>query len=272
VVAVTSTAPGEPITVLNYQFGGSLPPSAEAFFVFMEARETLRQRKEDLRLPFPWTSDPVLSSKRFTNVKREDDATTRWMRLHWTGPNAAAADIGETIFNCALFRYFGTPELAAQLTWVRDAWRPGEVVRAALQLRARGKHAFTRAYCKPHYNSESTDAGQGFKVYEKICFKYLESLWQARHELTRVATETRSWKALVDELRCGKSNIVGFGGVGFMAKEIVCDAMHCPALLHLIKDRNLWCPCGPGESSLSIYLSLLLSLPLVLHPRGRGKV
>jgi len=245
-VAVTSMVPGEPDTVVNHEFGGSLPPAAGAFFSFMEARENLRKRKEDLRLPFPWTDDPILSSKRFTNVKREDDATTRWMRLHWTGPNAANADVGETIFNCALFRYFGTPELAARLTWVRDAWCPGEVVLQAVKLRATGHHAFTRAYCKPHYNSESTDAKQGFKAYEKICFKYLDSLWKARHELTRVAIETRSWKALVDELRCGKSNIVGFGGVGFMAKEVICDAMQCPALMHLIDDRNLWCPCGPG--------------------------
>lgn len=246
-VAVTSMVPGEPDVVVNHEFGGSLPAAAGAFFSFMEARENLRKRKEDLRLPFPWTDDPVLSSKRFTNVKREDDATTRWMRLHWTGPNAASADVGETIFNCALFRYFGTPELAARLTWVKDTWCPSEVVHQALQLRATGHHAFTRAYCKPHYNSESTDAKQGFKAYEKICFKYLDSLWKARHELTRVATETRSWKALVDELRCGKSNIVGFGGVGFMAKEVVCDAMQCPALVDLIDDRNLWCPCGPGK-------------------------
>jgi len=30
-----------------------------------------------------------------------------------------------------------------------------------------------------------------------------------------------------------------------MAKEILVDAMHTPALPGIV-DRNSWCPCGPG--------------------------
>jgi len=130
-----------------------------------------------------------------------------------------------------------------------------------------------------------------------LVFRYLTSLWEARHTITEVARRTRSWKAVVGLMRGGgsddgdggisdddgyelgeaasraaepetrsrKSNrastlaaaptavpappppvIKGFGGVGFMAKEAVLDAMHTPALAGLFTDRDAWCPCGPG--------------------------
>jgi hypothetical protein len=50
--------------------------------------------------------------------------------------------------------------------------------------------------------------------------------------------------------------ILGFGGTGFMAKEVVMDALHTPATAALlIQDRDEWCPCGPG-----IYMYILLIL------------
>mmetsp|Transcript_34561 Transcript_34561/g.78145 ORF Transcript_34561/g.78145 Transcript_34561/m.78145 type:complete len:526 (-) Transcript_34561:139-1716(-) len=228
-----------------FSFGGTPPtgPSG-AFFDFIRERERVRERK-DRGEDMPWTQDVILKAHKFTNVKREDDATTRWMRTHWTGPNAEGAGVGEVIFNCALFRYFGTPELAERVGWVKGEWRPREMARAALELRAAGKHCFTRAYCKPHYNSETNDPRKAYASYTKVA-KYLTSLWSARHELTRIAQETRSWRRLIDELRGGKSKISGFGGTGFMAKEVMLDALSTPQLSSLIEDRDEWCPCGPG--------------------------
>lgn len=157
----------------------------------MQERERIRVAKEEKKTPFPWTENPVLRNHKFTNVKREDDRTTRWMRKHWTSPHAADADIGEVLFNCALFRYFGKEGgLAEKVHWVHNQWRPEEVVRTALDVRATGQHCFTSAYCKPHYNAEG-EASQGFKVYEKICHRYLTSLWHGRNALTKVAKETR---------------------------------------------------------------------------------
>ena len=66
--------------------------------------------------------------------------------------------------------------------------------------------------------------------------------------LSTIARETRSWRTIVDEIRSGKrSGIVGFNGSGFIAKELLLDAMHTPAQgLSTITDRNEWCPIGPG--------------------------
>src|SRR5271155_3462077 len=95
------------------------------FFQFMTAREQLRIKKETGSL-WPWSSDPILNTYKFTNVKREHDRTTRWMREHWTGPNERSGS-GEIIFNCALFRYFGTSEFAAAIGW-QNHWDEANVI------------------------------------------------------------------------------------------------------------------------------------------------
>jgi len=241
-VRLDSNAPAQVL------FFGGMPPESRRnlFFDMMREREHIRRQKE-AGAPFPWTANPVFMSYKFTNVKRENDATTRWMREHWTGPNVGTSDFGTVIFNCAMFRYFGTTALGERLTWAGASFVPGDVVRAAVSVRRTGTHAFTRAYCRPHFNSEVTSPGQGAKCYQKIAHRYLASLWGARHALTAVAHETRSWRRLVEELRGGQAGISGFGGTGFMAKEAVLDAMHSsPEFLATIDDRNEWCPCGPG--------------------------
>ena len=37
----------------------------------------------------------------------------------------------------------------------------------------------------------------------------------------------------------------GFGGTGFMTKEVLQDTIHTPVLRDAV-DRNDWCPAGPG--------------------------
>lgn len=62
-----------------------------------------------------------------------------------------------------------------------------------------------------------------------------------RHELAEIATSTRSWRATAHRLGA----LPGFGGTGFMAKEVLQDVMQTPVLAHAV-DRNTWCPAGPG--------------------------
>ena len=111
-------------------------------------------------------------------MKREHDATTAWMREFWTGPNASAgADVGTTVFNCALFRYYGTIELAERIAWVTDAttatggaggWDPEAVVAACVGLRAAGFHCFSRGYCRPHRNGEHGGGAGTLALYRKV--------------------------------------------------------------------------------------------------------
>lgn len=54
---------------------GNLPPR-DALLAFASERESIRRRKEAGE-PWPYTSDPTLNRFSFTNVRREDDKTTR---------------------------------------------------------------------------------------------------------------------------------------------------------------------------------------------------
>jgi len=189
------------------------------FLDFMVKREAVRQRRSTGSPP-PWSDDWILNSFKFTNVKREHDATTRWMRENWTA-DRRDADAGQTIFNCALFRYFGTVAMGQRLQWVSSSFDPEDVLRLAVEVRASGLHVFTPAYCKPHFNSEG-NFEQAVSVYEKVCYRYLNSLWRARKTLSDVATRTRSWKALVSELRTNVTHCSGSA----------CSLSFNPLLLH----------------------------------------
>jgi len=205
--------------------------TAAAFFRFMQARERIRLEKGAGK-PWPWSDDPILNTFKFTNVKREHDRTTRWMREHWTGPNEAAP-AGEIIFNCALFRYFGTIEFGEAVGWRKD-WEPDEVIAIASKRASGGLRVFTGAYIIP------TLGNRGPK-YEAICRHVLTPLWAKRIELGDLATATRSWRSVGEQLM----KLPGFGGNGFMAKETLQDVMHTWVLKDAV-DRNSWCPAGPG--------------------------
>lgn len=209
----------------------AVPVGAGRFFALMIERERIRLRKEAGE-PWPWSSDEIFRTYKFTNVKREHDRTTRWMRTHWTGPNEDRPP-GEIIFNCALFRYFGTTEFAEALGWQRR-YDPGRVISTAEKQRRDGKRVFTGAYIIP-------SLGERGAKHEAVAKLVLGPLWDARQKLADIARTTRSWAAVGRRLR----ELPGFGGTGFMAKETLQDVMHTPVLCNAA-DRNTWCPVGPG--------------------------
>jgi hypothetical protein len=56
----------------------NLPPRHDLIVAYASERWRIYQRKEAGQ-PWPWTADPILrDAGSFTNVRREDDATTRW--------------------------------------------------------------------------------------------------------------------------------------------------------------------------------------------------
>ena len=201
------------------------------FFEFMAKREALRLKKES-GAPWPWSDDEILNTYKFTNVKREHDRTTRWMREFWTNPNASRP-AGEIIFNCALFRYFGTTDFAAAVQWQRQ-WSPQRAITIARQRMNSQQRVFTGAYIIP-------TLGERKPKCEVVCERILSPLWVRRDQLAEVAISTSSWRKTGELLM----QLPGFGGTGFMAKETLQDVMQTPVLRNAT-DRNIWCPAGPG--------------------------
>jgi len=204
---------------------------AKRFFDFMESRERIRLKKERGEA-WPWCDDPILREFKFTNVKREHDRTTVWMRKNWTGPNTSDSD-GNIIFNCALFRYFGTIRCAQIVGW-QKSWKPDAAITRIETALSCGESIFTGAYIIPTLGKKSPK-------HRVIVNEVLTPLWKVREEIGLLARSTKSWRIVGERLM----TLPGFGGTGFLAKEVLQDVLHTPVLNDAF-DRNSWCPIGPG--------------------------
>lgn len=201
------------------------------FFAYMNERERIRLKKES-GAPWPWTDDPILRSFSFTNVDREDDKTTRWLRQNWTVPNEHKP-LDVQLMNIATFRYFCTIEFATALGY-QDEFQPEKIKALAKSMKARGLKVFTGAFV-------ITNQGISAPKEEVVVDIFLKGLHDVRHKVIEVAQTTKSWEKTADVVRA----VQGYGGSGFMAKELLVDCYHTPILRGCV-DRNTWTPAGPG--------------------------
>jgi hypothetical protein len=205
----------------------------QKFVYYLHMREKIRLQKEAEK-PKPWTKDPILQNYKFTNVLREHDRTTRWMRDHWTGPNREQP-LHLQLYNCGFFRYFGTISFARSVGWM-PSYMPDFVIKEARDRMIRGEKVFTGAYI-------ITNQGIALPKEEVVMNIFMKHLWEKSKVLAKIAVETRSWEKTCRELM----KLPGFGGSGFMAKETLQDAMRTPVLENCT-DRYTWSPVGPGAA------------------------
>lgn len=213
----------------------------EEFYTYLRERENIRIRKEELLLPRPWTDDPILNTFKFTNVKRVNDRTTRHFaqiyRSHSTSPER------EALYNSALYRYFGTRAWADEVGWMTGHDEPW--LRFSFNtLINSGGHAFTGAYV-------ITNGGRA-EPKEKVVFEYLGQLWVDTPTIVSAIESTKSWEAGFKLL----TQLPGFGGSGFMAKEVLQDyliwlgyrndTLHRDPVESYITDYWSFTPLGPG--------------------------
>ena len=205
----------------------------EEFYTFMIKREKLRLVKAE-GAPWPWSSDPILNEYKFTNVKRYHDRTTIWFWQLLEEHKDAPPPI--ILFNCALFRYFGTSEFFEAIGWQTN-WTKFEqdTVKSKAKWRLEHKErVFTGAYV-------ITNQGISAPKQDVVVDHFLTPFWRECEALCDVAERARSWEMVAKEMM----KIKGFGGSGFMTKEILQDALHTK-VFPTCTDLNTWCPVGPG--------------------------
>jgi len=221
---------------------------ANAFFSFVEEREQIRLRKE-ADLPYPWTDDPILRDYKFTNVHRHHDRTSRELRTQFYDKHRGSS-CKTLLMNAATFRYFGTYEFASALGWTefRDMddnhW---EWVKELAEDRLANKErVFTGAYV-------ITNQGISAPKQEVVVDYFLKALQKAASEIAGLAINTQSWEKVADRMRL----INGFGGSGFMTKEILLDTTYTKFWDNIVDypedgqfsfpaDWDSWTPIGPG--------------------------
>lgn len=217
---------------------------AQAFFDFINERESIRLRKEAGDF-FPWTKDEILQSFKFTNVHRHHDRTSRELRERFY-ERYYNDDRRSILMNCALFRYFGTWEFADAVGWQDyDGFNFQGVIDIANQRFRDGLRVFTGAYV-------ITNQGISEPKQEVVVNYFLKALHEATPRLLEIAQRTQKWEKVADEMR----RINGFGGTGFMTKEILLDTTYTgfwdrknqspDGSFSFPMDWGTWTPIGPG--------------------------
>jgi hypothetical protein len=198
---------------------------------YMKEREAIRRKKE-ARQPWPWTKDKILSTYKFTNVKRAHDRTTRAFvdfyekhRSHWAGKENVL------LYNCGIARYFGTEAFQREAGW-QDKHHAATLTSVATRMLDDNEKVFTGAYI-------ITSAGRSGPK-QVVVAEYLGGLWKRAPGVVAKMSIHQSWARGYEAL----VQAPGFGGSGFMAKEVLQDFL-LMTTMH-IKDVHNWTPMGPG--------------------------
>jgi hypothetical protein len=199
---------------------------------YMNERESIRLKKA-AGAPRPWTKDEILNTYKFVNVKRLHDRTTQWALNNWYKPHADRP-LGEQLFNCAVFRYFGTMEFAKAVDWQSTGYWQEWLEKNAAQMLATGEKVFTGAYI-------ITSGGSSGPKYQYVVRKVLKPFYERRNAIAELAQQSRSWQQVAELMY----KLPGFGGSGFMTKEVLQDALLTP-VFRGVRDASTWTPIGPG--------------------------
>lgn len=205
------------------------------FYAFMRERESIRQKKL-AGLPKPWTKDPILQNYKFTNVKREHDATSAALITEFYRPHYDD-DKELILLNAAIARYFGTVEFMRAVGWQKGFY-PQRLIDCARNRLEAKQRVFTGAYI-------ITNNGIAGPKEQVVTNVFLTDLWnQSKAIIAAQKKSDNRWQAVVEALQVCR----GFGGSGFMAKETILDTRYTgfwPPNTPV--DKNTWTPVGPGS-------------------------
>lgn len=212
----------------------------QAFFAFIYERQMIYYKKEVLKLPrVQWTKDIVLRLYKFTNVYRELDTGTKFLR---TCIEPHCKDFETYFLNLFLYRMFNlvdswrvcVPESAIQF----DKWDPQAIGKRYNRLKASGSPIFTNCHMIPPMH--------GFKGETKAeCLMNLtqEHVVEKIDQIKSIICESTG----LEEITRGLQNMIPSVGP-FLGYEISTDLTH--ERIGLRTDWNQikedWTNPGPG--------------------------
>lgn len=224
---------------------------------FVKERESIRLKRERGESQ-PWTTDPILATYRFCNIRRCDDRVSRWFRENVLRQQYLDYDLRSFLLFTGLCRWVNWPPTVAAIMgaklWPRKRpnWKKiGQLIDAL----AKKDKAWTGAYMirapkkggkKGRFVAEQTIGREMAKVVPELV-KYFKATTPAERSCQRV------WEIL--------QKADGFGS--FMAGQIVADWSYCGLLAQAI-DLKTWAPMGPG--SIRGYNRLMEIQPIKKRP------
>ena len=200
----------------------------ELFWYWIQERHQMYRRRFEWNHPKPWTDDPILRDHRFTNVFRELDAGTVWMRENLTEPNRDRP-FPEILLNCSWYRLFNLIATGEFLGWQSD-WDV-EAISSKLQAR---KDGGTPIFTHAHVVRGENGLPKALSISQVV-----EEIWCRSNSILKTVREECTLESMFRELK--KVYLIG----DFMAYEITTDLRHTPVLEDAI-DIMTWANLGPG--------------------------
>jgi hypothetical protein len=209
--------------------------NVKRFFDFCNERHAiyLRRQRGDT---WPWTDDEILQKYKFTNIYRELDAGTIWLREHIREPYA---DDAELFFNIAMYRRYNRIECAEFLGYIHS-YSALDTEADVEEYKRDGGKVFTSAYmtCAGIRDADGTLSKS--KVHQIFYIGFGE-LWDRRHD-----AEPQPGDSLESAFnRLLAAHIPSFGP--FIAYEVVSD-LRWTRYLENAPDILTWANTGPGAA------------------------
>jgi hypothetical protein len=211
-------------------------PNYEPLWHWVREREEIRRRKAAGLDRASWTLDPILSTYRFCNVRREDDRVTIWVRERIREPYA---DHPHLWLMMCIARQINWPKTLKQLIDM-GAWpdsknfQPAEMTAVLNNWKMVGEKVYTGAYMI------SAPAQKGADKQAYIAETVIGDLWRRRDVFAR------HFVGGDPSLRRTHELIMRSNGWGqFMAYQAVVD-MRFTGLLRHAGDALSWAAAGPG--------------------------
>lgn len=198
----------------------------ERFAYWISERESIRKRKAQGKKPY--TTDPILRTYRFCNVRREDDRVTRWIATNWRTPNEYDPAVWHAMLIARFINWPATlEECGYPEPWPR---RRQDFAKRLIRWDAMGQQVFTGAYIV------STNGAKVGKV-QHVLGLFQRAYDQIGDRMPYVTTCHEAYTKL--------RMVNGIGS--FMAAQIVADVKYTP----LLKEATDWYTfVAPGPGSL----------------------
>jgi hypothetical protein len=204
-----------------------MTPLVSELVYWINEREAMRKAKE-MGGKFPFSKDPVMANTRFTNVHREDDYVTKWIKINWRDPYASHPNMLVAMVLARMLNY--VPSLKE--VGFPEEWEPSVVVSKMREIKDRGDKLWSSAYTITTCGQKM--AKEDYVVYE-VCdevFKWQERIFANVHTLHHAHQRL--------------TNIDGLGS--FLAAQVICDMKHVPGHpLGSAVDFKTWSAPGPGS-------------------------
>ncbi len=212
-----------------------MSPDYTPLWYWVREREDIRKRKAMGLDPKSWTLDPILSTWRFCNVRREDDRVTIWIRKHIREPFASHPHLWLMLCIARQINWPDTMEgLIDANAWPnRETFEPQMVTTILNQRKAKGEKVYTGAYMI------SAPATKGADKQAYIAETVIGDLWRRRDIFAKHFAGQPSLQRTHELIM--RSN--GWGQ--FMAYQAVVD-MRFTMLLRHAGDTLTWSAAGPG--------------------------